>query len=267
MPFFRVPAHETSDADVPLEALWGSRRAATLREQLLEGARSRRRSMRSKRRYGRCGVHHGCTRPSPMPSALSIEHHRRRALHAVTDADWAEHEAIHRAVPDRSRRDAEALLSDSSIPARLDAGASRAVDVDWTRVALDYGYFDEAHFIHDFQCVRGPDADWLPVASGRPFRTTSIFYNPPQTGSETMAVWQIQETPIAPLRRISSSRMPMPSCAFLKTAFSGTEVECQRSPDNRVMHAEMKIGDSLVMLGQAGEQLDTSPCSAVSVDR
>ena len=31
-----------------------------------------------------------------------------------------------------------------------------------------------------------------------------------------------------------------------------TEVECQRNPDNQVMHAEMKIGDSLVMLGQAG---------------
>ena len=40
--------------------------------------------------------------------------------------------------------------------------------------------------------------------------------------------------------------------AFLKAAFGATEVECQRNPDNRVMHAEMKIGDSLVMLGQAG---------------
>ena len=37
VPFFRVPAHEASDADVPLESLWGSRRAATLRERLLEG--------------------------------------------------------------------------------------------------------------------------------------------------------------------------------------------------------------------------------------
>jgi uncharacterized glyoxalase superfamily protein PhnB len=40
--------------------------------------------------------------------------------------------------------------------------------------------------------------------------------------------------------------------AFLKAAFGATEVECQRNPDNRVMHAEMKIGDSLVMLGQEG---------------
>jgi uncharacterized glyoxalase superfamily protein PhnB len=40
--------------------------------------------------------------------------------------------------------------------------------------------------------------------------------------------------------------------AFLKTAFGGTETNCQRNPDNTVMHAEIMIGDSLVMLGQAG---------------
>ena len=40
--------------------------------------------------------------------------------------------------------------------------------------------------------------------------------------------------------------------AFLKTAFGGTEANCQRNPDGAVMHAEIVIGDSLVMLGQAG---------------
>jgi PhnB protein len=39
--------------------------------------------------------------------------------------------------------------------------------------------------------------------------------------------------------------------AFLKAAFGGTEANCQRNPDNTVMHAEIRIGDSLVMLGQA----------------
>ena len=41
---------------------------------------------------------------------------------------------------------------------------------------------------------------------------------------------------------------------FLKAAFGATEVTCQRHPDNTVMHAEVAIGDSLVMLGQAGGQ-------------
>jgi PhnB protein len=42
--------------------------------------------------------------------------------------------------------------------------------------------------------------------------------------------------------------------AFLKTAFGGTEVLCHRNADNSVMHAEIRIGDSLVMLGQASGQ-------------
>jgi PhnB protein len=41
---------------------------------------------------------------------------------------------------------------------------------------------------------------------------------------------------------------------FLVNAFRATESSCQRNADNTVMHAEMKIGDSLVMLGQAGDQ-------------
>lgn len=41
---------------------------------------------------------------------------------------------------------------------------------------------------------------------------------------------------------------------FLKAAFGGTEVTCQRNADNTVMHAEITIGDSLIMLGQAGDQ-------------
>ena len=41
---------------------------------------------------------------------------------------------------------------------------------------------------------------------------------------------------------------------FLKAAFGATESMCQRNPDNTVMHAEVRIGDSLIMLGQAGGQ-------------
>ena len=42
--------------------------------------------------------------------------------------------------------------------------------------------------------------------------------------------------------------------AFLKSAFGAVEVSCQRNADRTVMHAEVRIGDSLVMLGQAGGQ-------------
>ena len=49
--------------------------------------------------------------------------------------------------------------------------------------------------------------------------------------------------------------------AFLKAAFGGTEANCQRNPDNTVMHAEIKIGDSLVMLGQAGGPWNPRPAA------
>ncbi len=41
---------------------------------------------------------------------------------------------------------------------------------------------------------------------------------------------------------------------FLKAAFGATEASCQRNADQTVMHAEMHVGNSLVMLGQAGPE-------------
>ena len=40
---------------------------------------------------------------------------------------------------------------------------------------------------------------------------------------------------------------------FLKNAFGATEASCERNADRTVMHAEMKVGNSLIMLGQANE--------------
>ena len=48
---------------------------------------------------------------------------------------------------------------------------------------------------------------------------------------------------------------------FLKSAFGGTEVGCHRNPDGTVMHAEITIGDSLVMLGQAGAHVASRPAA------
>ena len=39
---------------------------------------------------------------------------------------------------------------------------------------------------------------------------------------------------------------------FLKRAFGAAEVQVSRTPDGAIAHAEVRIGDTVVMLGQAG---------------
>src|ERR1700733_2025232 len=40
---------------------------------------------------------------------------------------------------------------------------------------------------------------------------------------------------------------------FAKQVFGATEVHVSRRPDGTVMHAEIKIGDSIIMMGEAPE--------------
>jgi PhnB protein len=42
--------------------------------------------------------------------------------------------------------------------------------------------------------------------------------------------------------------------AFLEQAFGGKCIENHRGPDGRTMHAEVKIGDTIVMMGEANER-------------
>jgi PhnB protein len=48
---------------------------------------------------------------------------------------------------------------------------------------------------------------------------------------------------------------------FVKAAFGATEVECLRSADGSIRHAEVKIGDSIVMMGEAGAEWKPTPAS------
>lgn len=48
---------------------------------------------------------------------------------------------------------------------------------------------------------------------------------------------------------------------FLKQAFDAQEVERMAQPDGTVRHAEVRIGDSIVMLGEAGGQWQPMPAS------
>ena len=50
---------------------------------------------------------------------------------------------------------------------------------------------------------------------------------------------------------------------FLKTAFNGKVKEEHRTPDGKVMHADVVIGDSHIMMGQANEKYRAMPGSVL----
>lgn len=49
--------------------------------------------------------------------------------------------------------------------------------------------------------------------------------------------------------------------AFLKQAFQAVEMHCMQGPDGRVRHAEVRIGDSMIMLGEAQGEWKSMPCA------
>jgi len=48
---------------------------------------------------------------------------------------------------------------------------------------------------------------------------------------------------------------------FLKSAFGAIEISINRDAKNAVVHAEIQVGDSLLMLGQAGENWKALPAA------
>ena len=48
---------------------------------------------------------------------------------------------------------------------------------------------------------------------------------------------------------------------FTKQAFDATEIERMQSPEGRIMHAEVRIGDSVIMMAEASDTFAPMPTS------
>jgi AraC-like DNA-binding protein len=154
VPFMRMPAHEASDADVPLESLWGRRRTAALRERLLENS-----SIDATLDALEAALHE-MWRPPGLHPAVNF---------ALAAFDRAPSTTSIAAVTDAIGLSAKRFIERFKIEVGLTpkrycrirrfqhalALSHRGRHVDWTRVALDCGYFDQAHFIHDFRSFAG----------------------------------------------------------------------------------------------------------------
>jgi AraC-like DNA-binding protein len=153
-PFFDPPADELHGLHVPLDALWGAF-AGELRERLLEAGT-------------------GEAAFDVMEQALAARFRRSLERHpavsfALRQFLTTPHHGTIAAVTERTgfspRRFIELFRQQTGLTPKLFCRVQRfqralrriasGRPVEWTEVALDAGYFDQAHFIHDFRAFSG----------------------------------------------------------------------------------------------------------------
>ena len=151
--FFRLPAHEMCDEDIPLDLLWGRRRTAELRERLLgaRGAKARLDLLEETMLQTRL------ERQLDRTIAFALQTfagQRTVRIASVTDRIGLSPkrfiEKFKATVGMPPKQFCRLLRFQSAL-----ALAERDTHIDWTRIAVDCGYFDQPHFIHDFQSFAG----------------------------------------------------------------------------------------------------------------
>jgi len=153
-PFFRAPAAEVANLSVALDCLWGPR-AALLREQLLAAS-----SVDAMFALLERALLAQLARPLELHPAVAFARSQIcRAPHTTTVSG-----VLHRIGMSQRRfieifRDQVGLTPKVFCRVRRFQRVLQAVhrrpSVDWAQVALDGGYYDQAHFIHDFQSFAG----------------------------------------------------------------------------------------------------------------
>jgi AraC-like DNA-binding protein len=153
-PFFDAPAHEVANADVPLESLWGVQRTSILRERLLAASTADAKLDVLERTFLEAVVRDRLHRA--VVYALTAFRH---VPHTTTIA------RVTNAVGLSPKRFIERFKTEVGVTPktfcrirrfqRALRAAHAGARVDWSDVALSCGYFDQAHFIHDFREFSG----------------------------------------------------------------------------------------------------------------
>lgn len=153
-PFFGLPAGELAGPDVPLEGLWSPAAVAALRERLLGAAHpAAALDLLEAALAARW-------RPQPPdPAVAAALAAFRQTPHAVRVEAVACAVGLSRKRLLERFRDAVGLTPKQFCRVRRFqqalAQAHRAVEVDWADIATSCGYYDQAHFIHDFRAFSG----------------------------------------------------------------------------------------------------------------
>lgn len=153
-PFFHMPADEAENCDIALEDLWRAR-AAELRERLLAAP----------------SVHEMfCVLEQDLLAQLARPLERHPAVeYALYRIGRAPHVATVASITDKiglsQRRFIQLFHQQVGLTPKTFCRVRRfqrvlhqvhgMSEVEWAQIALDSGYYDQAHFIHDFQAFSG----------------------------------------------------------------------------------------------------------------
>lgn len=153
-PFFKCPANEFQEAHVPLESLWGAG-AGDLRDRLLEAQ-----TPADKFRILEQFLMHHAVRPLELHPAVT---------YALSEFQGVAHLKTISQVVNRmgfsARRFIQVFNESVGLTPKLFCrilrfqevlrSLSDGLEIDLAEIALNCGYFDQAHFIHDFQSFSG----------------------------------------------------------------------------------------------------------------
>lgn len=156
-PFFPLPADELQEAHVPLDILWGTS-ASDLREQLLEA-----RIAESRFRILEQSLLAHAARPLARHPAVAFALQQFQGVPPYPNtrmvADVIEHIGL------SQRRFIQVFREEVGLTPKLFCRVQRFQEVlhlieksqqiEWIDIALTCGYFDQAHFIHDFRAFSG----------------------------------------------------------------------------------------------------------------
>jgi AraC-like DNA-binding protein len=151
-PFFALPVDELRNRHVPLDVLWGGR-AGELRERLLatEGAEAR---LLLLERLLLSLLHRSMSRHAAVGHALAAFGRGPRRIADVVDETGLSPRRFIRLFSDEVGLTPKSFCRIRRFQ-RTVALLHRAQAVDWSDMAIDCGYFDQSHMIHDFQDFAG----------------------------------------------------------------------------------------------------------------
>ena len=152
-PFFQLPAGELQNTEASLDNFWGAE-AGLLREQLLAAKTPEAKFAMAESALLRRIV----KPPEPHPAVrFAVDRFRRqpgRTISTVTDQIGLSERRFIQVFADQVGLTPKLYCRLQRFQRAL-RHISRCRDMDWTQIALCCGYFDQAHFNHDFRAFSG----------------------------------------------------------------------------------------------------------------